>query len=81
MDRPPLLHLRSWASVQADRKRKKAPARAYTIMAKPRGQFGELGDGRVPWLVPTMAARDLLDEALAARGTPAEAATEEPTHG
>ena len=79
----PALYLDSWAWVQA---RKQAALKdrrnpwpcgrsgvALTIMAKPRGQYGECGDGRVPWLVPSAAARDLLDEALDARGTEAEA--------
>ena len=79
---PPRLFLDSWAWVQG-RKRAAALGRldpwpcgrhglALTVMAMPRGHYGECGDGRVPWLVPTMAARDLMVEALAARGTPTE---------
>lgn len=78
----PTVYLDPWAWVQA-RKRAAAEGRpdpwpcgrhglALTIMAMPRGHYGECGDGRVPWLVPSMAARDLMVEALAARDTPLE---------
>ena len=78
----PTVYLDSWAWVQGRREAAKRGRAnpwpcgrhglALTIMAMPRGHYGECGDGRVPWLVPSGVARDLLDVALDARGTPDE---------
>lgn len=78
----PTLYLDSWAWVQGRRKAAKnekpnpwpcgRSGAALTIMAMPRPVYGEHGDGRVPWLVPSGASLTLLEEALAARGTPSE---------
>lgn len=73
-DPRPVLHLRSWGWVRARRRANEWPppdhsGRAYTIMANPRADFGERGDGHVPALVPQGQERDLLHELVRLRRT------------
>lgn len=64
----PVLHLRSWASVNGQTRRgDPLSGHAYTIMALPRAAFGEVGQGRVNVLTPQGAEVDLMRALVGAR--------------
>jgi len=64
----PVLHLRSWASVNGQTRRgEPLSGHAYTIMALPRAAFGELGQGRVDVLTPQGAEVGMMRELVSTR--------------
>lgn len=64
----PVLHLRSWAWVNARRRDGLLlSSPAYTIMAHPRAQYGEIGEGRVPALTPQGAEVEMLQQLVRSR--------------
>lgn len=66
----PVLHLRSWASVNGQTRRgEPLSGHAYTIMALPRAAFGEVGQGRVDALTPQGAEVDLMRALVSTRRT------------
>lgn len=71
----PVLHLRSWAWVNARlRSGEPLPGPAYTIMARPRAEYGERGEGHVPALTPQGAEVELMQQLVRLRRTSAGAA-------
>lgn len=73
----PVLHLRSWAWVNARlRGGEPLPGPAYTIMAHPRAEYGERGEGHVPALTPQGAEVELMQQLVRLRRTSSGAATD-----